>query len=111
MPVDWKRYPKDWKAISLDIRERDGWRCKWCGTPNGAHHPITGGKVTLTVAHLNHDTTDNRDDNLVALCNRCHIVYDAALHARHARATRTRRRIATAKACGQQFLFTEEVAP
>lgn len=29
------RYPKNWPAISLRIREREGQRCKWCGAPNG----------------------------------------------------------------------------
>lgn len=29
------RYPKDWKAISLRIRERAGQRCEKCHAPNG----------------------------------------------------------------------------
>ncbi len=29
------RYPKDWKAISLRIRERAGQRCEKCKAPNG----------------------------------------------------------------------------
>ena len=33
-------------------------------------------KVVLTVAHLDHDTTNNSDDNLKALCQRCHNRYD-----------------------------------
>ena len=33
-------------------------------------------KVVLTVAHLDHDTTNNTDDNLKALCQRCHNRYD-----------------------------------
>lgn len=36
MPMDKTRYPKEWREISLRIRERDGWRCKGCGLPNGA---------------------------------------------------------------------------
>lgn len=36
MPVDWSRYPPNWKAISLAIRERAQNRCEWCGLPNGA---------------------------------------------------------------------------
>jgi hypothetical protein len=38
-------------------------------------------KVVLTVAHLNHDVKDNRDENLRALCQRCHLRYDAKHHA------------------------------
>lgn len=36
MPMDASRYPADWKAISLRIREREGWCCKWCGLANDA---------------------------------------------------------------------------
>lgn len=32
--------------------------------------------VVLTIAHLNHDPTDNSADNLAALCQRCHLEYD-----------------------------------
>ncbi len=28
--------------------------------------------IVLTIAHLNHDVTDNRMENLAALCQRCH---------------------------------------
>lgn len=37
MPIDYKRYPPDWKQISLRIRtERAQNRCEWCGLANGA---------------------------------------------------------------------------
>lgn len=39
-------------------------------------------RVFLACAHLNHDPTDNRDRNLAALCQRCHMVHDAAEHQR-----------------------------
>jgi 5-methylcytosine-specific restriction endonuclease McrA len=38
-------------------------------------------RVVLTIAHLDHDTTNNDHDNLAALCQRCHLRYDAELHA------------------------------
>ena len=44
-------------------------------------------RIVLTVAHLNHDETDCRDENLKALCQRCHLTYDAKHHAKNARAT------------------------
>jgi hypothetical protein len=52
----------------------------------------------LTVAHLNHDTQDSADENLLAMCQRCHLTYDARLHAEHARETRRNR-----KAIGDLF--------
>jgi len=33
-------------------------------------------KVVLTVAHLDHDTTNNDPENIKALCQRCHNRYD-----------------------------------
>lgn len=102
--MDYSKYPPDWKAISQRIRfERAKGRCEWCGAENYQPHPITGGKVVLTVAHINHDTTDNRDDNLAALCNRCHLRHDAKYHAQNAAKTRKQKRIDA----GQLQLFGE----
>jgi hypothetical protein len=122
-PEEKARYPADWPEISRRIREREGQKCKWCGAPNGATilrdkkdprkfkvHPVgsccLGGdpdckgavKVVLTVAHLDHTPENCADDNLVALCQRCHLTYDAKHHASTARETRER-------ASGQRRLF------
>ena len=71
-------YPPDWAAISRRIRfERAGNRCEWCRAENYQPHPDTGSKVILTVAHLDHNPANNADDNLAALCQRCHNTYDA----------------------------------
>lgn len=48
-------------------------------------------KVVLTVAHLNHVSGDDRDDNLKALCQWCHLNYDKVHHAE----TRAARKDAT----------------
>jgi 5-methylcytosine-specific restriction endonuclease McrA len=86
------RYPADWKAISKRIREvRAGNRCEWCGAVNYEPHPITGSKVILTVAHLDHTPENCDEDNLAALCQRCHLRYDAKHHAATARRTRDER--------------------
>lgn len=37
-------------------------------------------KVILTIAHLNHTPGDDRDENLKALCQRCHLHYDREYH-------------------------------
>lgn len=44
--------------------------------------------VVLTVAHLNHVPDDNRDDNLAALCQRCHLRHDEPQHRASRAATR-----------------------
>jgi hypothetical protein len=38
-------------------------------------------RVVLTVAHLNHTPGDDRDENLRALCQWCHLHYDQDHHA------------------------------
>jgi 5-methylcytosine-specific restriction endonuclease McrA len=88
MPMRRELYPTDWEAISLRIRERDGWMCKRCGAENRKPHPVTGSIVVLTVAHLHDpDPMNCADDNLAALCQRCHLAHDRPrnLAARRAR--------------------------
>lgn len=113
MPMDYSRYSPDWKQISLRIRaERAGWQCEWCGAQHGDPHPDTGSTVILTVAHLGaphpdgtpgdkHDKLDVRDENLAALCQRCHLNYDRDEHIANAAATRRRKR----QAAGQLILY------
>lgn len=45
-------------------------------------------RVVLTVAHLDHDETNNDPDNLAALCQKCHLAHDRADNQRRAQATR-----------------------
>ena len=103
-PEDRARYPADWTRISLRIRARAGWRCEGspaypeCRAENGHPHPVTGSRVVLTVAHLDHQPENCADENLKAMCQRCHLKYDAAHHAANA-ATRRRAR----KALGDLF--------
>lgn len=89
MPMRRSLYPSDWEKISLRIRERDGWRCKFCGAANGEPHPITGSIVVLTVAHHpDPDPMNCTDSNLQALCQSCHNRLDAPMRARNRRAKR-----------------------
>jgi hypothetical protein len=92
LPENRARYPKDWKAISQRIRfERAGGRCEFegCTAVHGEPHPITGAKVVLTCAHLDH-TPENCDDaNLLAGCQRCHNRYDR-VHRNETRKAKTK---------------------
>lgn len=143
MPMDMALYPKDWRDISLRIRERDGNCCKTCGVPNDAiiqrsdidaeyyiwynedkdvwcypsgewirmseipdeYQTARPVRVVLTVAHLNHDTTDNSDENLAALCQLHHLRHDAKYHAVNARRTRLRKKAEALKEAGQEALL------
>lgn len=90
-----KLYPKDWKAISARIRfVRAENKCEWCKAENYQPHPITGSKVILTVAHLDHNPANCIESNLAALCQWCHNNYDRAnrlLNAKTRKAVKTPR--------------------
>ena len=89
MPILKEKYPPDWKDISRRIRfVRANSKCERCGAVHGstivrvwrdgtAHNT----KIILTTAHLNRDTMDNREENLAALCQKCHLLYDRFQHA------------------------------
>lgn len=50
---------------------------EYLGLAKGSDYDGRAVRIILTVAHLNHDPTDNRDENLAALCQQCHLRYDA----------------------------------
>lgn len=94
MPVDWSRYPRNWKRIRRGIIRRSAGRCEWCGAENHRPNPATGSKVVLTIAHLGepfaegadkHDKHDIRAENLAALCQRCHLRHDIEEHVENRR--------------------------
>lgn len=61
MPIDYKKYSSDWKLRSKFIRfYRAKNKCEFCGAKNYKPHPITGSKVILTVAHLDHDINNGQ---------------------------------------------------
>jgi hypothetical protein len=96
-PENRARYPKNWKAIVAEVRERSGNRCEgspdWpdCRAENGQPHPETGSKVVLTTAHLDHVPENCDLANLRHWCQRCHLKYDAEHHAKTAAETRRKR--------------------
>jgi len=72
------KYPDDWKEIANRVKEKTGYRCQACGRQcRKPGEPHTTHKNTLTVAHLNHDESDCRPENLMAMCAPCHVRYDA----------------------------------
>ena len=87
MPVDWSKYPANWRDIRGAILGRAGDCCEGsprypdCRVKNRMPHPVTGSKVVLTIGHVDHDTTHNDHDNLKAWCQRCHLTHDAKFHA------------------------------
>ena len=88
MPVNWKNYPPNWKEIAVSVKEGTDWTCQVCGKQcKRPGEPFKTHKMTLTVAHLNHDPMDCRPENLKAMCAPCHLKYDCKHHIE----TRTKR--------------------
>ena len=94
------RYPsrKEWREIVREVNVRAGNCCEGspaypdCRAANGEPHPVTGSRVVLTTAHMDHCPENNGEPgnrpNLRAMCQRCHLTYDAKHHARNAAVTR-----------------------
>jgi hypothetical protein len=109
-PENTARYPADWPAISLAVKQEAGWRCEGspvypeCRASNGHPHPVTGSTVVLTVGHLDHNPENCERANLRAWCQRCHNTYDRPHRAATAAATRAHE----LRAAGQQMLPDSE---
>ena len=92
-PVDWKKYPPDWKSISLQVKNDADWRCAMCGKQcRRPGEPFDTHKRTATVCHLNHTEADCRPENLACACAPCHLRYDAKHHAKNAAITRQKKK-------------------
>jgi 5-methylcytosine-specific restriction endonuclease McrA len=99
--VDTWRYPADWRAISRRIRERDGYRCRWCGIGGTLFDLRTMRPIRLTAMHLDRDPGNNEEWNLVTACRPCHAAYDAPDLA----VARNEARLRTRIGAGQLELF------
>lgn len=75
-------------SVSLYIRSningKYGYKCIWFSNEqdtwrHGNLGPIKKVAVVLTIAHLDHDEINHnvKDDRLAALCQSCHLQYDA----------------------------------
>ena len=85
------RYPRTWKRISRWVITRAGYRCEACGAEQGKLHPVSGSKVILGAAHLDHRPENVSHSNLRSLCQRCHLGYDHPHHLAQIRANRLAR--------------------
>lgn len=95
-----RRYPANWLDIRKAILDRAGHRCEQCNVPNHAWRNKGTGewahdaglieawrmdgdaitRIVLTIAHLDHAPENCDPANLRALCQRCHLAYDAGYH-------------------------------
>lgn len=49
-------------------------------------------KIVLTIAHLDHNIENNKDENLASLCQKCHVNHDKEHHLENARKTREKKK-------------------
>lgn len=116
-----KRYPADWGKIRARILKRAGDRCEWCGVrngiagwrrPDGTFVPLDQPPmrpedakvitIVLTIAHIHDRAPENcADDNLAALCQKCHLDHDREQHEQSRLAGERKKQIEA----GQLFLF------
>ena len=101
MPIDYKEYPPNWKAIRKRILARANNCCEECGVENhsiikrykngnwaysdykGMQYRKEGlTRIVLTIAHLKHDKEnwEVKDEELKALCQKCHLQLDIKHH-------------------------------
>jgi hypothetical protein len=59
---------------------RAGHRCEACGAGQGEPNPVTGSRVVLGAAHLDHWPENVDPGNLRAMCQRCHLRHDRPHH-------------------------------
>lgn len=94
-------YSKDWNdVIRPEILKRDNYKCQNCGLKHKSVGYYSTDKkfiecdefmqkwakankykvqtVSLQIAHLDHNPSNNEPDNLKSLCPRCHLINDKA---------------------------------
>jgi len=61
-------YPKTWEITARNVKAAANWCCEECGHPDSYEEDYT-----LAVHHKDGDPTNNRRENLIALCQRCRL--------------------------------------
>lgn len=137
MTWDKSKYPPNWSTeIRPRILARANHCCEQCGVENHAvgardkdgvfHSEYDIGTmnsdagfaafgeypkiitIVLTIAHLeNPEPLDCRDENLMAMCQRCHNRLDTPMRVKNATRTRLRKKHAAIQNSGQKPLFEE----
>ena len=88
MPFDRRDYPSNWDDLSRAVKIEAGWRCEFCQAEHGKPHPATGSPVVIATAHLDGDPRNCERVNLIAVCQKCHLLLDRSRHSRHRRENR-----------------------
>ena len=105
-----KLYPKDWEHIRERIFVRAGYRCEFCTSENLKPNKISGSKVILQCIHLDHDPTNNKDENLKASCQRCHNIYDAKKRHENIKRKKSVEKVSLLNTVTEKIQFLSKVA-
>lgn len=114
MPWNPKHYHPNYKERARICKELANWQCEQCGIADGTWRigVKRAYKEVIQAAHLDHDIK-NPNARLMAMCQDCHLKYDALEHGRNARNTRYRKECEKWIAAGQLELYwfddTEEM--
>jgi hypothetical protein len=113
MPMNIRDYPENWKWLSKQIIADAGNKCELCYAPNGQLvfrdktdlHPWRAAdvllcddpdykltKIILTVHHIDSDKQNNAKQNLISLCQRCHLRLDLQKHIKNRNESRNDKR-------------------
>lgn len=61
------------ERLKEQIRKRDNYRCQECSKYQEDLFTKRGRKYKLTIHHIDYNKKNNNSDNLISLCNGCHI--------------------------------------
>ena len=68
-------YPRHWRLVAALVKCRARWCCEHCG-----HQDDVATGHVLTVHHLDGDKSNCANENLVALCQACHLHWQARFY-------------------------------
>ena len=67
-----KEYSPEWHIIRLKVYRRDRWVCQECGCKCVDGRDKRSNEYLIQCHHIDYDTKNNKDNNLITLCVRCH---------------------------------------
>ena len=78
MPIDRKRYPKDWDELAYQAKVKADWKCQYCGLqclrPEDDRSHLTKSQITKLTLQTHHTSFLPEDrEGLICCCCDCHL--------------------------------------
>lgn len=61
-------YPDNWKAITTRLKGKANWTCQKCH-----RHENKAKGIQIAVHHIDGNTSNNIESNLIVICRKCHL--------------------------------------